>query len=103
MIEPNQQPANPHPDTNAYILWGFILAGLGFVCCCCGPLFSIPAIILGAIAYSRGDQRGLWVIIAGAAALVLCGGANIFGIASGNYNQWIPNGPQNLPGPWHTT
>ena len=54
---------------DSYIIWGFVLAGLGLFCCGCAA--AIPAIVLGAMALSSGDRRGLWVIIAGALALVL--------------------------------
>jgi len=76
--QPAPPPGPPRRDTDNLITLGWILVILGFFFCCCGPLFSIPGIILGAIAYSRGDQRGLPIIIVGAVALLFGGGSNLF-------------------------
>ncbi len=94
MIEPDRRAAR---DTDVFVVLGFIFAALGFTCCCCGPLFAIPSIVLGAIAYSRGDRRGLWVIIAGAVALLAGGGFGVFGYRSVPYHHW---GPDRWQGPW---
>ena len=91
-------PSVPPSNTDALILWGFVLAGIGLFCCCCTPVFAIPSIILGAIAYSRGDQRGLWVIIAGVVALL--GGITLSSISAPFSHRWMPNLPGNFPGPW---
>lgn len=86
----------PPSNTDSLILWGWIFAALSLVCCCCPLVFAVPAIILGAIAYSRGDQRGLWVIIAGVVALIL-GGALGF---TARTQRWFP-GTDRIPGgPW---
>lgn len=99
--EPVQPPGPPTPppprETDPYIIWGFVLAGLGLFCCCCPALFAIPSIILGAIAYSRGDQRGLWVIIAGVVALL--GGFGLRFAAAPFRHQWEPWVPQGVPIP----
>jgi hypothetical protein len=71
-------PCTPPRDTNTLIIVGWVLVAMSFLCCCCGSIFAIPGIILGIIAYSRGDQRGLWIIIAGSVALFYTGGAGIF-------------------------
>lgn len=60
--------APPASDTKILIILGFVFAGLGL--CCCGPL-GIGAIIMGVIAHNKGDKLGIWVIVAGAAALLL--------------------------------
>jgi len=88
-----QQQPQPRQDTDTYVILGFIFAALALFCCCCPPIFAIPAIVLGAIAYSRGDQRGLWVIIAGAVAL-LAGG--MISIVVKPFQRWTPP----MPGPW---
>lgn len=85
----------PRPDTYPYVLLGFILAALALLCCCCPPLFAIPSIVLGAIAYSRGDRRGLWVIIAGTFALF--GGVLISLFGHSFQRQWVPDF---APAPW---
>jgi len=97
--EPVQPPPAYQPppqDTNAYIIWGFVLAAVGFFCCCCPPIFAIPAIILGAIAYSKGDQRGVWVIIAGIIALI---GGGIMSWAVKPFER-LPQIQHQFPGPW---
>lgn len=91
--------AAPPQGTGTLIIVGWVLVALSFLCCCCGPVFAIPAIILGVIAYSRGDQRGLWIIIAGAVALFYAGGAGMFFGANPNRvpyfnNHWpVPGRP----------
>lgn len=83
-------------NTDTLVILGFIMAGLAFIACCCSPIFAIPAIILGATAYSRGDQRGLWVIIIGAIALLFGGGFSLLGHFFGRTIPYVPYG---LPGP----
>jgi hypothetical protein len=99
---PPQPPqAAPQRNTDAFILWGFISAAVGFFgfcCCCCPSIFGIVAIVLGAIAYSRGDQRGMWVIIAGAVALLAGSGISIG--AGPMIHRWAPQLPYDIPGPW---
>lgn len=106
------QPATPPPprpeptpvapqNTNALITWGFVMAGLGLVCCCCSPLFSIAAVVLGIIAYTRGDQRGMWVIIAGVVAFILGGGIGF--TVWQNPHRWQPYFQHQFPGPWRST
>jgi len=107
MSEENEQSRQPEPvepapptqrprDTDALVIWGFVLAGLGLFGCCCLPIFEIPAIILGAIAYSRGDQRGLWVIIA-AVVVLLAGGALSITLKP---HRWVPYFEDRWPGQW---
>jgi len=77
---PPQPPSSPiyvpprnRQDTETLVVLGFVFGGLGligFCCGCCSWVLSITAIVLGAIAYSKGDNRGLWVIILGAVALI---------------------------------
>lgn len=90
-------------NTDAYITWGFILAALGFVCCCCGQLFAVASIILGAIAYGKGDQRGMWVMIAGAVSLLISGGAGVSYLFVPHMwpHQFRPHDWMN--GPWRVT
>lgn len=108
---PPQPPPSPvyvppvnRRDTDNLVLIGFICAGIGLFgcCCCCSWAFAVAAIVLGAMAYSRGDQRGLWVIIAGAAALVL---GIVIPLVSAPFRQFQgpwPGGrfPGPIPGPW---
>jgi membrane protein DedA with SNARE-associated domain len=93
MTELEQEQTTPvRQDTNTFVILGFVFGGLSFICCCCSPIFAIPAIILGAVAYSRGDRRGLWVIILGVAGLVLGSGAGFFwGYYSKPYYHWMPS------------
>ena len=85
-------PSAPPPNTNTLIIVGWALVAMSFLCCCCGSVFAIPAIILGIIAYSRGDQRGLWIIIAGSVALLYTGGAGIFfGANQDRFQPYLPN------------
>ncbi|MCX6376629.1 MAG: hypothetical protein NTU88_11450 [Armatimonadetes bacterium] len=98
---PAPPPPGPPQNTNALITWGFVMAGLGLVCCCCGPLFSIAAIVLGIIAYSRGDQRGMWVIITGAVTFFLGGGIGFTYLRRPQI--WQPYFQHQFPGPWRST
>jgi len=66
-IPPNQ----PRGDTQLMITLGFIFAGLSLIPVCCAWPFGIAAIILGIIATSRGDSRGVWVIVSGVMALII--------------------------------
>ncbi|MHB0913891.1 MAG: hypothetical protein ACYC2Y_10695 [Armatimonadota bacterium] len=56
-------------DTQIFVILGFIFAGLSIFCC--PPIFGIAAIVMGIIAYTRGNPLGLWVIIAGVVGLVI--------------------------------
>ena len=94
---PGPAPAAPPQDTNTLIILGWVFVVLGLFCCCCPPLFAIPGIVLGIIAYSKGDQRGLWVIIAGAIVLV-AGGALSFTFKP---HRWVPYFEREWPSvPW---
>jgi len=95
-------PPGSRQDTDTLVIIGFMLAGLGLFgcCCCCSPLLSVAAIVLGAMAYSRGDNRGLWVIIAGAAALIL---GIVIPLVTAPFQQFRGpwrNFPGPIPGPW---
>ncbi|MHB0999536.1 MAG: hypothetical protein ACYC27_09840 [Armatimonadota bacterium] len=77
IIPPDQQPEpgqpSPYPppasgsDTSIYIILGFIFAVFGFFCC---PI-SLVGIVMGAIAYSKGNKLGIWVIAASVITLIL--------------------------------
>lgn len=56
-------------NTNVYVILGWSCVILGFLCCC----YILPAvgIALGLVAYSKDDNRGLFIIIAGLTVLVL--------------------------------
>lgn len=97
MIEPTR-PASG--NTDALILWGYILSGLSLFCCCCPAALALPALALGIIAYWRGDQRGKWVIIAAVIALVLTGALRLTGASQRQMHRWVP--PQ-YQGPWINT
>ena len=104
---PTPAPAPPPPgppppsDTNTLIIIGWISVGIGLlgVCCCCSWLFAPLAIVLGAIAYSRGDQRGLWVLIAGIVVLIIGSGATWAMFRSHRWPEYWERFP-NMPGPW---
>jgi hypothetical protein len=110
-VPPPPEPAPSSPvyvpptnrrDTETLVIVGFVLAGLGLIgcCCCCSPLFSVAAIVLGAIAYSKGDNRGIWVIVAGAVAL-LSGGVSLIWAPWGRHGgPWNGPFPRGFPGPW---
>ena len=101
MPETVPPPPGPPPpsDTNTLIILGWVFIGLSLLtCCCCAWVFAPVAAVLGGIAYSRGDQRGLWILIIGIVLFVLGGG---FLVASRFYHYpaaWdrFPN----IPGPW---
>ena len=92
-------PPRSRQDTETLVIVGFVLAGVGLFgcCCCCSPLCSIAAIVLGAIAYSRGDNRGMWVIIAGAVTLLI-GFIPLLWMPFGQ--QFKGPWPGGFPGPW---
>lgn len=104
---PSESPVYGPPvdraSTENLILYGFICAGIGLFgcCCCCSWAFSVAAIVFGAMAYSRGDNRGVWVIVAGAAGLLL-GSASIIWSRFGNAPSmpWRGPFPGPIPGPW---
>jgi hypothetical protein len=110
--EPGATPPTPPPspvyvpptarqDTETLVIVGFVCAGLGLMGCCCGCcswVLSITAIVLGAIAYSKGDNRGMWVIIAGAVALVA--GVVPTVVSLPFQHRFNPPWPGPFPGPW---
>ncbi|MCL6629339.1 MAG: zinc ribbon domain-containing protein [Armatimonadetes bacterium] len=63
------QGSTPGRDTKIYIILGWIFVAIGLVFCC----YILPAvgIALGLVAYSKGDNRGLIIAIAGLIVLVL--------------------------------
>ena len=92
---PAPEPATPTPsppaprDTNTLIIIGWVFIGLSVLtCCCCSWLFGPVAAVLGGIAYSRGDQRGLLILILGIV---------IFFLGSG---FWAVSRYTNYPAPW---
>ncbi|MDH7481295.1 MAG: hypothetical protein QHH26_04855 [Armatimonadota bacterium] len=74
---PQYPSSQPSGGTSGLIIGGFILAALSFMCC---PLFLLGAvsIVLGSVAYGRGDRMGIWVIVAGALGMLF--GAMAFGL-----------------------
>lgn len=93
-------PPRNRQDTETLITLGFVFAGLGligFCCGCCSWLFSITAIVLGAIAYSKGDSRGLWVIGLAALGLIL---SVVISLISLPFQQQFRSWPGPFPGPW---
>lgn len=83
-------PASPSSDTRIYIILGFIFAGLALLVC--PPGFGIAAIVMGVIAKSKGDNMGVWVIVAGVACLVI--GATIGAVL---FLKAMQQAKQNMP------
>src|SRR5947207_8842649 len=54
------QPAVPLGKHSCFAIWGLVLVILGIVLLvvCIGPLFAIPAVICGHMAYSRVKRSG---------------------------------------------
>ena len=99
--EPATPPPGPPPpsDTNTLIILGWVFIGLSLLtCCCCSYIFAPVAAILGGIAYSRGDQRGLPILIVGIILFLFGGG--IF--AASRFYHWPPPWERfpDFPGPW---
>jgi len=91
---PNYQQSNS--DTQVFIILGFIFAGLGLVPCC-GFVFGFVGLILGIIALTKGNQLGVWVIVASVVAGIL--GFAIW-MALGNHFAHTMKGmpfPPNMP------
>lgn len=77
---PGQQPPMPTKDnSSALVIWGFICAGLGVICC---PVFPIVGIILGAILIKRGNAVGTWLVVTSVLILVVGLAFTGFGVAS---------------------
>jgi len=97
---PTPQPVPPPSDTNTLIILGWVFVGLSVLgyCCCCPLFFGPVAAILGGIAYSRGDQRGLWILIAAIIIFILTVGL----VVLGDVYHWpspLDRFPD-IPGPW---
>lgn len=86
-------------NTNTLVTWGYVLSILSLFCCCCPYALAIPGLILGIVAYSRGDRRGLWIIIISVTSLVLGGVLNLTGYT----NDMRMRLPERYRGPWMTT
>lgn len=69
-----EQPPRP-ADMTTLVVIGFVLAAFSILCCF--PL-GIVSVILGAIAYAKGDGRGIWVIAAGVIGTII--GAVLLGL-----------------------
>lgn len=82
---------------DALIMWGYILAALEVLCCCCPGGFALVSLVLGIVAYVRGDQRGKWVILVAIIILILSGTLKLTGTWQKQLHQWIPPEYQ---GPW---
>jgi hypothetical protein len=100
---PAPEPGSPYPparssgDTSIFVILGFVCAGLAFLCC---PwLFGVAAIVLGIIAYTRGNPLGAWVIAAGAVALVI---GTVIGVLVGAKMFSQGQSPWMRPGPFPT-
>ncbi len=85
----------PADNGQTLVIVGFILAAIGFLCC---PLiFGAVAIVLGILAMNKGNKLGMWVIVAGAASLVL---GTILGVALRNVAQnYLKLNPRMFPVP----
>lgn len=83
----------PTGDTSIYIILGFVFSGLGLLPSCCGWPFIVAALVMGIIAYTKGNKTGLWVI--GVAVLIF-----IFNLAYLAYffKHFGPGSP-NMPFP----
>ena len=84
-------PPAPSQDTKIFIILGFVFAALGVLCC---PILGIAGIVLGAIAYSRGNQTGVWVIVANVVGLAI---ALAIGVM---WQQMFKQGRMPWTGPW---
>lgn len=103
---PTYVPPADRKETETLVIVGFVLGGLGFFgcCCCCSPLCSIAAIVLGAMAHSKGDSRGMWVIIVGAASLIIGLLPLIWMPFTMPFKgPWPGPFPGPFPGPWKNT
>ncbi|MGB9587265.1 MAG: hypothetical protein ACPL7O_03710, partial [Armatimonadota bacterium] len=65
------QGSTPGRDTKVYIVLGWIFVFVGLVLPCFGFIFTLVGIALGLVAYSKDDNRGLIIAIAGLIVLVL--------------------------------
>ena len=99
---PMPEPGLPPPsdtNTNTLIILGWVFAGLSLLsCCCCAWIFGPVAAILGGIAYSRGDQRGLPILIVGIILFLFGGGF----WAVSRYTHYPAPWDRfpDIPGPW---
>ena len=60
MYQPQSTPASAQPKTSGLAITSLVLGIVSVVLLCVGPLFAIPAIICGHIAYARtGGSQGL--------------------------------------------
>jgi hypothetical protein len=98
--------SSPYPSTlprsgsNVLIILGWVFAVLALLPSCCGWLFAIIALILGIVAYSQGDKRGLYVII-GAVVIAIISTAAWSALGHyfmNNPPPWLRNMPNS---PWH--
>ena len=87
-------PARSNGDTSIFIILGFVFSALGLIPSCCGWPFIIAGVVMGIIAFSKGNKVGLWVIGASILALVL----NLVVVAYFYHNMMnsgsFPGGPQ---------
>jgi len=89
---PSAQPPRPSSDMTTLVIIGFILAVCSVSCCF---LSGILAVVLGGIAYGKGDSRGIWVMVAGAAGTIL--GTVISGLMLSFMNK-VQSPPRLWPG-----
>lgn len=84
-------PSRQGGDTNIYIILGFIFAALGLFCC---PIFGVAGIVMGAIASSKGNKLGIWVIATSVVLLVIYTVIVVFALKTG----YMMPGTRGLPG-----
>ncbi|MFA6666156.1 MAG: DUF4190 domain-containing protein [Armatimonadota bacterium] len=97
--EPPRAPSRQ--DKDVLVILGFVLGAFGILCCCCPFIFSLPALILGAIAYAQGDKRGLLVMLVAVLGLLHA----LWWTWPPNWpffhHKWMPPFPDRWQGPWH--
>ena len=89
-IKMNQPSFKQTNKQDALIIWGYILSAVGILFCCCTPLFALPALAMGILAYARGDNRGKGVIIAAVIAIVISGILLGSGTSQRQIHRWVP-------------
>lgn len=102
---PAYPPQRPQGNTKALVVLGIIFAILGLLPSCCGWIFSITAIVLGAIAATKGDKMGFYIV--GGAVLALLLNFLVINPLLGKwgmnymhtmYPNGVPQGGPNAPG-----
>jgi hypothetical protein len=97
-VEPPHAPSRP--DRDVLVILGFVLGAFGILCCCCPFIFSLPALILGVIAYAQGDRRGVLVILVAVLGFMHA----IWWTFTPDWpfhHRWMQPFPDRWQGPWH--